>query len=451
MNGMVNWKDATDNVVNNLIRLVQKQTVNPPGNELEAILVVKEILEQAGFPKDEIKIVESIPNRVNLVARLRGDGSKKPFLMSGHVDVVGVEREKWSHDPFGGEIIDGAVWGRGALDMKGFLAMYLQTFLELYRQKVPLKRDIILAAIADEENGFIHGSNMLVEQHPELIDAEYGITEGGALTIYFGKARAYPIQVAEKAICWIKARAIGKPGHGSIPQADNPVVMLSQAIVKLRQAKHLPVHLTPTFLKMIDSAGSQLSFPLGIVTRLLHSPTLMGFLLDRLKGDSSSILRAMATNTATPTMLHAGMKINVVPSQAEADLDCRLLPGQTPESVMKEIHRIVGNEIQLEMVYTSNGADFPTDNEFYRILERKTHKMDPGGIVIPMLMPGATDACQYKKAGIKMYGFTPGIFPPDVSLMAMAHGHNERMPISFIESGLPVLWETVMEFCGVGS
>jgi acetylornithine deacetylase/succinyl-diaminopimelate desuccinylase-like protein len=202
---------------------------------------------------------------------------------------------------------------------------------------------------------------------------------------------------------------------------------------------------------MMDCAGDQLSFPVGMVTKLLHSPALMSVLLGSLKGDASSLLRAMVTNTVSPTMLHAGTKINVVPSMAEADLDCRLLPGQTPEKVMKEIHQIVGEDIELEKVYNTMGAEFPTDNVFYKLLEEQTKKMDPGGIVIPMLMPGATDACQYQKAGIKMYGFTPGIFPPDVALLSMAHGHNERMPISFIESGLPVLWDTVTKICGEGN
>lgn len=444
----VNWKLATQQTVENLVRLVKVQTINPPGNEIEAILIVKDILEKSGFPQEGIKIVESTPERVNLVARLKGDGSERPFLMSGHVDVVDVEREKWSHDPFGGEIIDGAVWGRGALDMKGFLAMYLQTFLELFRQNVPLKRDVILAAIADEEAGFIHGSNLLVEQHRDLINAEYGITEGGALTVYFGKTRAYPIQAAEKAVCWMRMRALGQPGHGSIPQSDNPVVKLSQAITALRKGRHLPVHITPTFLKMLDSAGSQMPFPAGMVTGLLHSPGLMGFLLDRINSDASNLLKAMVTNTVSPTMLHAGTKVNVVPSEAYADLDCRLLPGQTPESLKKEIHQVVGEDVELETVYTTNGAEFPTDTEFFKLLEAKARKMDPGGIILPMLMPGATDACQYQNAGIKMYGFTPGIFPPDVSIMHMAHGHDERMPISFIESGLPVLWDVVTEFCG---
>jgi acetylornithine deacetylase/succinyl-diaminopimelate desuccinylase-like protein len=446
----MNWRMETEETVKHLVRLIQAETTNPPGNEVPAIMIVKDILEQASFPEEGFKIVESAPNRVNLIARIKGDGSERPFLLSGHVDVVPVEREHWSHDPFGGEVIDGAIWGRGALDMKGFLSMYLQIFLGLFRKKIPLKRDVILAAIADEEAGFTHGSQFLVEQHPELIEAEYGLTEGGAMTIYFGKNKVYPIQVAEKAVCWLRVRAHGKPGHGSIPHSENPVFNLAQAIEKLRQARHLPVHLTPTFLKMLDTAGSQVNFPLNSLTKLLHSPMLMSFVLDVLKGDSRNLLRALVTNTISPTMLQAGSKVNVIPSVAEVGIDCRLVPGQTPEDVIREIHRIVGTNIEVEPVYTTSGAEFSTETPLFKLMESRTRQMDPGGLVIPMLMPGATDACQYQKAGIKMYGFTPGILPADMPIMQMAHGHDERMPVSFIESGLPVLWDVVNEFCGRG-
>jgi acetylornithine deacetylase/succinyl-diaminopimelate desuccinylase-like protein len=444
----INWKIPTDETVNNLVRLVQAQTINPPGNELPAILAVKDILDAAGFPQEAYKILESAPNRVNLVARIKGDGSERPLLLSGHVDVVPVEQERWSHNPFGGEVIDNAVWGRGTLDMKGFLAMYLETFLNLYRQKTPLKRDVILAAIADEEAGFIHGSNFLVEQHRELIDAEYGITEGGALTIYMGKTRVYPIQAAEKAVCWLKMRGYGEAGHGSVPQAGNPVIKLSRAIDRIGRVKHLPVHISPTFIKMVDALSKELKFPISTLAGLARSPSIMSLILRTVKGEGVGLLKALVTNTVSPNMLNAGTKLNVVPSVAEADIDCRLVPGQSPEMAIKEIHQIVGDEIELEPVYTTCGAEFSTDTPLFKLLVSKTRQMDPGGIVIPMLMPGATDACQYQQLGIKVYGFTPGILPPDISIMHMAHGHNERMPVSFIESGLPVLWDVVNAFCG---
>jgi acetylornithine deacetylase/succinyl-diaminopimelate desuccinylase-like protein len=447
MTDMVNWNAALDEAVSNLVRLIKTNTINPPGNELPAILVVKDILEAAGFPSEGFTIVESAPKRVNLVARLRGDGSKRPLLLSGHVDVVPVEREYWEHDPFGGEVIEGEVWGRGAMDMKGFLVMYLQIFLELFRQKTPLKRDVILAAIADEEAGFIHGSRFLVEQHRELIEAEYGLTEGGAMTIYFGKTRLYPIQVAEKAVCWLRMRARGEPGHGSMPHANNAVLLLAQAIEKIQRVKHLPVHLSPTFIKMLDGAGSQLKPPISSLTGLLRSPFIMKLLLNNLKGASSNMVRALITNTISPNILHAGSKINVIPSIAEAEIDSRLVPGQSTADVIREIQKIVGEHIELEEVYSTGGAAFSTETPLYKLLEKRTHQMDPGGLVIPMLMPGATDACQYKQAGIIVYGFTPGILPAGMQILQLAHGHNERMPISYIESGLPVLWDVVNEFC----
>jgi acetylornithine deacetylase/succinyl-diaminopimelate desuccinylase-like protein len=448
MDNRINWKQAVDDATTNLVRLIQAETVNPPGNELPAILVIKDILEKAGFPQDEVKLVESAPNRVNLVARIKGDGSERPLLLSGHVDVVPVEKEHWSRDPFGGEVIDNVIWGRGSLDMKGFLAMYLQLFLLLHQQKTPLKRDIILAAIADEEAGFTHGSQFLVEQHRELVDAEWALTEGGALTYYLGKTKLYPIQVAEKAVCWIRAKAHGKPGHASIPHPDNPVFHLSQAIDKLRQAGHLPVHLTPTFLGILEATGSQLKFPANLLTRILHSPAMVGMLLSRIKGDSGNILRAMVTNTISPTILNAGQKVNVIPSEAVVDIDCRMVPGQTPDAVKREIHHIIGEAIELEVIYSTSGAEFSTQTALYKLLEKKTREMDPSGIVIPMMMPGATDACQYQKAGMKVYGFTPGILPPGFPVMQLAHGHDERMPISFIETGLPVLWDVITEFGG---
>ncbi|OGO26581.1 MAG: hypothetical protein A2136_05365 [Chloroflexi bacterium RBG_16_54_11] len=271
------------------------------------------------------------------------------------------------------------------------------------------------------------------------------------MTVYFGKSKVYPIQVAEKGVCWLRARAHGKPGHGSMPHSDNPVYILAQAIEKLRRSGNLPVHLTPTFLRMLDAAGTQVKSPLGSFTRLLHSPALMSVLLKRMHGNSRNILRALVTNTVSPTILRAGSKVNVIPSVAEADIDCRMLPGQTPESAMHEIHRIVGEDIELEVMYTTGGAEFPTDSPFYKLLERRTRQLDPAGLVIPMLMPGATDACMYQNAGITMYGFTPGILPPEMPVLQMAHGHDERMPVSFIETGLPVLWDVVNEFCGGGS
>jgi acetylornithine deacetylase/succinyl-diaminopimelate desuccinylase-like protein len=447
MNDPINWKSNVDEAIQNIVRLVQVETVNPPGNELPAILVVKDILEKAGFPEADVTIVEAAPNRANLVARLRGDGSQRPLLLSGHVDVVPVERDKWTHDPFGGEIINGEIWGRGTADMKGFLGMYLQVFLMLFRQGLPLKRDIILAAIADEEAGMLHGSHFLVNQHPELIDAEYGLTEGGAMTVELGKLRTYPIQVAEKGICWMVARTRGEPGHGSTPNPDSAVLRLASALERLRKAGHLPVHLTPTVRQMLKAALGQSGFPASAMLPVLNSEAVVNGLLNRLSGSTRALLVALTTNTVSPNMLNAGVKENVIPSVAEVTLDCRTLPGQTAQDVMREVKAIMGEEIELEEVVSWVGPEFPMDTELYRLLVRHTQKMDPTGTVMPMLMPGATDAHEYQRAGIKVYGFTPGIMPPQLPILRLAHGHDERLPVSYIETGLPTLWNVVNEFC----
>ncbi len=447
----MNWDAATEETVQNLSRLIQAETVNPPGNETLAIRIVKEILDREGFPQSAYTIVESAPGRANLVARLRGDGSARPLLLTGHVDVVPVERQHWSRDPFGGEVADGCVWGRGALDMKGDVARYLETFLLAYRQKLPLKRDLIFAAIADEEAGFKSGSRFLVEHHRELINAEYALNEGGAMTIYLAGARLYPIQVAEKSVCWLRASAHGRVGHGSMPHEDNAVMHLAQALDRLRRAGHLPVHITPPMERMLAGMARQMRFPIGMLIGWMRQPGLARLLMRRLPPESRPLFVALLTNSVSPTVLQAGAKTNVIPSTAQVDLDCRLLPGQTPQDAMRELRAIVGDRLELEPIFVSTGTNFSMDTPLYRLLESATRRMDAEGVVVPMLMPGATDACEYQKAGITVYGFTPGIFPENFPITKLAHGHDERLPISAIRTGLPVLWEVVNEFCCTSS
>lgn len=437
------WDACTQETVQNLARLIRQETVNPPGNEDLAVAVIKEILDREGIPQGDYVILESAPRRANLVGRLRGDGSKRPLLLSGHTDVVPVEREHWNRDPFGGEVVDGCIWGRGAMDMKGFLAMYLQIFLLARRQKLPLKRDLILAAIADEEVGFQHGSKFLVDQHRSLVEAEYGISENGAMTIYFGKTRFYPIQVSERGYCWLKMSTHGLPGHGSLLHTDNAVYQLATALEKIRRERRLPIHLTPTFLRMMEAASEQLRFPARMLPKLLRHSGIAGFILDRLPDETRSLLASMITNTVAPTMLAAGHKANIIPTVAEAYLDCRMLPGQSVEDLMREILAITGDQVVLESLAAGTGTEFLVDSPFYRTLETAGRNMDPGGLFVPMLSPGATDASEYQRTGVQMYGFTPGVLPEGFPTIQVVHGHDERLPISFIRSGLPVLWEVL--------
>jgi len=389
-------------------------------------------------------ILESAPGRANLVARLHGDGSKRALLLSGHTDVVPADAEGWSRPPFSGSVTDGCVWGRGAMDMKGFLAMYLQVFLLAHRQRLPLKRDLILAAVADEEAGYQFGSKFMVDHYPALLAAEYGITEAGAMTLYVGRTHLYPIKISEKGICWLKMQAHGQPGHGSLQQPENAIFRLAAALHRIQRSRHLPIHLTPPFLAMMEAAGAQLGFPTRILTGLCWMPGLAGFLMDRLPESNRGLLMSMITNSVNPTLLNAGQQANVVPAVAEAELDCRKLPGQAAEDVIREILAITGNEIELEPLFVSEGMDLPVDSPFYRTLESSTRGMDPAGVIVPMLVPGATDAIEYQRIGIQVYGFTPGVLPPGFPTVQMAHGLDERIPISFIRSGLPALWDVLV-------
>lgn len=450
MNIPVNWDALTQEAVTNLQNLIRIDTTNPPGNELPAILYIRDVLLKAGLPESDLHIVESAPGRANLVARIKGDGTGKPLMLTGHVDVVPVERQHWTHDPFSGAIADGCVWGRGALDMKGLLVMYLQAFLLTFQQGLPLKRDLILAAIADEEAGFMHGSKFLVDQHRELIDAEYALNESGGMTLYMAGSKVYALQVAEKGVCWLRMTASGRPGHGSMPHTDNAVYHLSEALQKLRRAGHLPIHLTSTVKQMLDGLSKQLKFPTSMVFNLLSNPNFAGLALNFIPEETRGAFLSMLSNSISPTILRAGSKTNVIPSEAEAQIDCRLLPGFSPDQAIAEMKAITGERVKIEPVYTSDGAEFSTNTPLFRLLEKATRNMDPSGIIVPYMVPGATDACEYKRAGITVYGFSPGILPEGFPMIGLTHGHDERIPISAVRSGLPALWQVVSEFCQTG-
>ncbi len=447
MDSLINWDELTEEAVINLQNLIRIDTTNPPGNELPAVLYIRDVLLQAGLPENAIQILESEPGRANLVARIPGDGSAKPLLLTGHVDVVPVERQHWTHDPFSGDIADGCVWGRGALDMKGLLVMYLQAFLLAKRQALPFKRDLILAAIADEEAGFDHGSKFLVDQHRELIQAEYALNESGGMTLHLAGEKIYALQVAEKGACWLRMMANGKPGHGSIPHSDNAIYHLSTALQKIKKVGRLPIHLTPTVRKMFEGLAQQVKSSKSLIFRLLSNPQLSGLALDIAPEETRGVFLSMLSNSISPTVLKAGAKSNVIPSEAEAQIDCRLLPGFTPEDAIRELCAITGDLVRYETLYTSDGAEFPTDTPLYQMMEKATRKMDPEGVVVPYMIPGATDANEYKRAGIIVYGFTPGILPEGFPMIELAHGHDERIPISTYRSGLPALWQVVSEIC----
>jgi acetylornithine deacetylase/succinyl-diaminopimelate desuccinylase-like protein len=447
--GDLDWTRAATEGLACLKDLLRIDTSNPPGNERPAADLVAALLAREGIPA---QILESAPGRASLIARLKGSGRKAPLLLSGHLDVVPADPERWKHPPFAAVEADGYLWGRGAVDMKNMVAMSLMTLVLLKRQGVALDRDVIFAAVADEEAGSRHGSLFLVERHPELVRAEYVLTEVGGHTMHVGAARFYPVQVSEKGLCWFEIQAEGPPGHGSMPHPHNAVSRLARAIVALSEAR-LPQHNTPVVSSFIRALAARAPFPQSRLLPLLLQRTLSGSLTRRLEArnlEQALGLNAMLRNTASPTMLSAGKKINVIPSMAAVQVDGRLIPGQTLDSFLAEIRAVVGDDVRLSVLDDHPGTTFESKTELFAAIARVLERHDPEAIPVPYMIPGFTDAFAYQKLGATCYGFAPLRLDPEVNFSRMYHGHDERIPVAGFGWGLRVLYELVADFCGRG-
>ena len=447
----VDWESAGAEALGYLKDLLRIDTTNPPGNERAAVDYLAGVLRREGIP---FEVVESAPGRANLVARLSGAGSKGALLLNGHLDVVPAEAAKWRFPPFSATEADGFIWSRGALDMKNMVAMSLMTLLLLRRQGVALDRDVVLAAVADEEAGCRHGSLYLCEKHPELVRAEYALGEVGGHTLHVGhggkNARFCPIQVSEKGTCWFEMRAEGPAGHGSMPHPHNAVARLARAIAALASVR-LPQHNTPVVEGFVRALAGRVPFPQGQLLRLLLQPALSGGILDRLEKrnlEQALGLHAMLRNTVSPTVLSGGSKINVIPSEAAVRVDGRIIPGQTVESFLAEIRRVVGDDVRLTVLEHHSGTEFEKETPLYAAIESAIRRHDPEVVPVPYMIPGFTDAFAYQKLGTICYGFTPVKLDAATSFARLYHGHDERIPVTGFLWGLRVLYELVREFCG---
>lgn len=441
-----NWSSVGDEVVERLVELIRLETVSPPGNEMIAAECLARRLRSEGV---EPTVIEWRPGRGNVVARIKGDGTAPPLLLFSHTDVVPADPEHWTHPPFAGDIADGFVWGRGALDMKHMVAMSLLVMALLKRTGAPLKRDVIFAATADEEQGG-GGIKDLVANHPDLIRAEWGISEvGGATTEANGK-RIYPVQIAEKGVCWVRVRAEGKPGHASLPRGDNAVLRLAHALDRLAK-RGLPYHLTRPAAGFIDGMGRAMGGVPGGLIRGLRVPALAPFILSRIPDPGTArMLHAILHNTATPTGLSAGKKVNVIPSSAEAVIDCRTLPGFTTEAVLAELDQALGGGFHFDVILESPPLETSPRTPLFDTIRSTVERHDPGARVIPAVMPAATDAKHLAPLNIKAYGFTPIKMPPGERLVDQFHGHDERVSVDGLKWGTQVLYETVREFATRG-
>ena len=423
--------------------LIRFDTTNPPGNEEACIGYVRGLLEEAGIP---FTVLAKTPSRPNLVARLQGRGEAPPFVWQGHVDVVTTVNQKWSRDPFGAELIDGEVWGRGALDMKGGVAMMLAAVLRAKAEGFQPAGDIILTIMADEEAASDYGARFLVEEHPEQFEgARYAIGEGGGSSQSIFDQRFYPIMVAEKQVCWMQATLRGQGGHGSMPLRDGGMAALGKLLTALN-SQRLPVHITPVTQQMISAIAETLSAPGDAALARLLDDHQTNAALDALDAQgirAARSLDALLHNTVNATVIRASNKTNVIPSEIEVELDGRVLPGYTAEEMQAEIHAIVGDDVELSVIRHDPVGGTP-DMTLFPLLASIVREADPTGIPIPSMVGGFTDGRMFARLGIQNYGFLPQNLPAGFASGGMVHGADERVPVETIEFGAKVLY-TLLE------
>lgn len=424
-----------------LQRLIRFNTTNPPGNEAECVAYIRGILTDAGI---ESMVLMRTPNRPNLIARLEGANKAPPLLLYGHVDVVTTENQKWDQPPFEGKIADGFVWGRGALDMKGGVAMMLAAFLRAKAEGLQPPGDIILAILSDEEALGNDGAKFLVEDHAELFkDVRYAIGEFGGFTLQIGGKRFYPIMISEKQACWMKATLRGQGGHGSMPVRGGAMAKLSQLLKQLDE-NSLPVHVTPPARMMFNALGSAMGGTPGWMVSQLANPSLAGTMLGLL-GERGKLFSPLLHNTVSPTIINASNKINVIPSEISVELDGRLLPGYKPEDMFDELRPIIGNEVELEVTQFDPGPLEP-NMKLFDTLADILREADPTGTPVPLLLSGVTDARFFSRLGIQTYGYLPLTLPEDFNFIQTIHAANERVPIAAIEFGAQAIYKALQRF-----
>lgn len=421
-----------------LQRLIQFDTTNPPGQERDIIAFIQGLLEDAGIPT---QILAKDPARPNLIARLPGRGDAPPLLLQGHVDVVTTAGQDWTYPPFEGRIVDGYVWGRGALDMKGGVAMMLAAVLRTQAEGYTPRGDILLVLLSDEEAGGSMGAQFLVEEHPDLFQGvRYAIGEFGGFSLYVGDKRFYPIQVTEKQICWTRLTIRGPAGHGSRPLRGGAMAKLGNILLKLDRNR-LPVHITPVPRQMFTAMAQALK---GKETQILHqllNPSLTDQILDML-GERAYLFDPMLHNTVSPTIVRGGEKINVIPAQVTLELDGRLLPGQTPDDMLRELRALLGEDVEIDILRHDPGPAEP-DMGWFDTLAGILKEMDPEATPVPLLQVGVTDARFFARLGIQTYGFLPLKLPPDFQFATTVHAADERVPIQALTFGAEAIYRAI--------
>ena len=461
------WDRAGIDLVETLRDLIRIPSINPPpedapDGELLAARHIADVLGDAGIPAE---VVEPVDGRGSMIAGLRGDGSGgSPLLLLGHLDVVPAPPERWTHDPFAGDVADGYVWGRGAVDMKNLVAMELGVMRLLAAEAraagrdpasdpIPgLTRDIRFAVTADEEAGGLAGIHWLVEERPESLRAAAAINESGAVATTIGGRRFYPIGVAEKGYAVYRISVHGTWGHGSMPRDDNAAVRAAEIVARLN-VQGSP-RLTPTMRRFLTEVADQLDGDIARVVRSLAAddPRLGEAAADALcDAMSARLVRALLRDTISPNVIHAGVKYNVIPGEAVVELDCRVLPGTTEAEMAATVVERIGPELaascDVELVIFGEPVNAPADGPLWDVMTATIRDHDPEGVPLPIMVPFATDAKHTARLGIPTYGFSPLALHPDERFLERFHGVDERVGVDALRWGLPVLYDVVRRFC----
>jgi acetylornithine deacetylase/succinyl-diaminopimelate desuccinylase-like protein len=416
----VDWKTTVGEAVDTLQHYLRFDTTNPPGDVTEAAGFLQNILEGEGLT---VTRYEAAPGKINLHARLKGSGKAKPIVLLHHMDVVPADTSRWDPvDPFGGELKDGHIWGRGAIDMKGTGVLQLYAFLTLARQKIPLDRDVIFLAVNDEEIGGTMGTRYLLDHHYDELDPEYVLDEGGigSREIFVNGKLVFGISVAEKRALWLRVTAHGIAGHGSQPNDHNPNDTLMRALNRLFST------LFPTVPNPVLDA---------LVSRL-------GSLAP------NQFTNAIRQTTVSLTSLQSGVgdppKANVIPSLATATLDARLLPGMNAEAFLADVKSRLGNEIDVEVIHPASRSVVTThDTAMFRALSGAITRHHPDATVVPMIIPYGTDSRMFRLRGAKCYGILPLVL--STALATSIHGDAERIPVDQFETGIRIYYESLLE------
>ena len=439
------WPEAHAEMLGHLRELIRRDTRNPPGNEITVARYLDSVLKSAGI---ETHLFEPAPGRAALVARLKGNGSRRPVVLMGHMDVVGVERDRWTVDPFAGEVRDGYLYGRGAIDDKGMLAANLQTMLLLKRLVVDrggsLARDVVFVANSDEEAGGELGMGWLIANHPELVRGEFALNEGGRTRIVRGRPLYVAVQSAEKVSHVVTVTARGPGGHASVPLEGNAVLRLGRALAAIG-AWRAPTRVTPTTQRFF-----------GELARVWPDAREARAMADVASGSAARVARGALVLRGTPTfdavlrtgisatIVQGGIRANVIPEAATATLNVRTLPGESVDAVVEALRRVVGDPL-VAIAVTERGESSPASDHaspMFRALADATRALDPRMVTVPYLSTGATDSARLRTWGMQAFGVLP--FPLAQEDEDRMHGTDERVPLAALEFGTRLIYGTVL-------